>query len=404
MSVTLRRVLDEFNYKNPDQQIAIAKLLAYRGCVPDRFNKNELINKEKAIQLLDKSFSDLVEGCEWLVKVTQDSWLRKGFHKEGIGPDKDPVVNAQRWMKSESNTEEAAVHENRKLLKIFKVLGLMDRVSFRQMFADTPYYAAILGCVEEHAAERINFIEEDTRVVYYLTNPRGLFNDEPSLAPILASWFNRRFDVNVIQQVLDKHKDMRKSDKNWLKNLSGLKSEILEALGEKKWPHGKGWYEKNPEPFDKAASAEKRESLAGWPTAMDMVEYLLKRKQGQNSGKFQQIELLPVYSVREGRVANTEDTINDWFNLYGKDVLQHHDMYFVSNNSKGLHYIQFQDVVLQEALETLKHDRRCITVGPGADQISLSSATDVLAKIFYTKKGRIFENIWIDVRVLKSSF
>src|SRR3990167_2521407 len=128
MSVTLRRVLDEFNYKNPDQQIAIAKLLAYRGCVSDKFNKNELINKEKAIQLLDKSFTDLVEGVEWLVKVTQEAWLRKGFHKEGIGPDKDPVVNAQRWMKSEIETAETSTSEDRKLLKIFKVLGLMDRV------------------------------------------------------------------------------------------------------------------------------------------------------------------------------------------------------------------------------------------------------------------------------------
>lgn len=392
MPTSLRDVFSQLGYQDNDQQIALTKLAEIRGCFDGQI-KDSLISDEKAKELLTTQFApSLKQGIERLCDMTQKQWLRASFKKEGVGNGKDPVINVERWIDNNPTFFSKSIEQQ--LLGMFKTLGLVDTVRFPE---EKVAHVVVHGAMEDHASERINFIPDFSGRLYYMSNPRGLFNSEPSLAPLLASWFGRPEAVSVIQAVLDINKNIKSSDKHWLKNLDGLKSDILKALDEKTWPTGKGWYYRNPEPFELAAKAENRSSLAGWPTAVDMVEYLLQQKASREEGEFKNIEICPIYSVRSGRVANTEDNIADWYNLYGRQLPVNTTVVFVSNNSRSLHYIPFQDVILKKVLQTMAaavdHNLKVITVGPGANEISLSAATDVFAKIFYSKRPAILESL-----------
>jgi len=388
MPVSLSNVFDSFGYNKPAEQIALTKLAAYRGCFDKEGYENTLISDAKASELLEISFDSLENGINWLCEITQKKWLRSTFRKEGMGADKDPVINMERWQEI---AQSVAASEESVFSAIFNTLSLVEAVGWPLESAE---HVVIHGALENFVSERVHFLKNFTGHLYYMSNPRGLFNNEPSLAPILAHWFEKADVTAKIQSVLDKNKDMRASDKNWLKNLEGLKQEILDAIGESIWPTGKGYYYKNPEPFEQAAQAEGRQSLAGWPTAIDMVEYLIIKRQLKEPELFTNINLIPVYSVRQGKVATTENNMEDFYKNYAQHLPENTRIIFVSNNSQGLHYIHFQDVIAKETLRRLNaQPLDIITVGPAADKISLSAATDVFAKIFYTKRPEVLKTL-----------
>lgn len=393
MAIILRDVLSYFGYKTWQQQSAIIQLLYYRGCFPEQETKEEFILNGSASKYADMPFDSLENGVSWLCDITQKKFLRATFQKEGIGREKDPVVNLERWkvIDDELNLFQRDAKDV-ELLSIFRALELVDAVEATLPHPSTLDHVVIHGGLEKFAKERVGFLKsyglkDFSGNLYYMTNPRGLFNDEPSLAAILATWFGDTNLKPMIQTVLDKHKDPKASNKNWLKDLVGLKQEILAATGKIEWPTGKGWYYKNPEPFDKAATAESRQSLAGWPTAMDMIEHLVEQIKLEVPGHFTHISLIPIYSSRPNRVANTEDNIEDFYINHAQHFPANSYVVFISNNSLGLHYIPFQDVIARETLKKLNAQPLMIeTVGPGSENICLSAATDVLAKIFYTKR------------------
>lgn len=387
VTVLLQSVFSSFGYGNRKQHIALTKLLAYRNCFDLDEYKDKLITDEEANTLLEKSFDSIEAGIAWLCDVAQKKWLRASFQREGISKSIDPVVNVERW---QILNESVSASQEAEFLSIFKTLGLVDSVDWPE---EPVKHVVVHGGLENIVKERISFLKDFSGTLYYMSNPRGLFNNEASVAPILAHWFGKPDLELAIQEVLDKNKDLKTSDKHWLKDLKGLKKDILEATGEIEWPV-KGWYYNNHEPFDQAARSDGRHSLAGWPTAMDMVEYLIEQEKTINSEKFVHIRLLPVYSVRPGRVANTEDNIEDFYRNHAQHFPENTSVVFVSNNSIGLHYIPFQDVIAKETFKRLGAQQLHITtVGAGANKINLSAATDVYAKIFYSKRPGIISEI-----------
>lgn len=389
MSSTLREVFSSLNFNEASQHVAFVKLLAYRNCFEIEGQENRLISEEEAVPFLEKEFDTLEDGVKWLKDVTQKKWLRATFQKEGIGKAIDPTFNLERWSILEQSVSSA---EEEEFLNIFKVLNVIDAVEWPKL---TIEHVVIHGGLENIAKERISFLDSFSGNLYYMTNPRGLFNNEASLADILAEkWFEKSELKEAIQTVLNKNMDTRSSNKHWLKDLSGLKKDILSAIGEEQWPLDKGWYYKNPLPFNQAAEAESRESLAGWPTAMDLVEYLFEQEKLKKPGAFEYVNLIPIYSVRSGRVANTEDNIEDFYNSFAKDFPVNTPIVFVSNNSLGLHYILFQDIIAKEVLKRLDaKPLQIITVGPAANKVNLSAVTDVFAKIFYTLGNALLKQL-----------
>lgn len=391
----LKNVFDVFGYIEKEKQIALIKLAAYRGCFDESY-KNKIVPDEIAETLLSTQFENLEIGINWWVDTIDKKWLRSSFHQEGIAKGKDPDINVERW-RIEAKSAES--NEEYQLLALFKTLDLVDPVPIPE---EKVSHVVIHGGIEVYAKARVNFIRDFTGKLYYVSSPRGLFNDEPSLAPILASWFGKPESASVIQSVLNKHKNLKTSNKNWLRDLDGLKQEIIEAIGETAWPMGKGWYYKNPAPFDHNARAEGRQSLAGWPTAMDMIEYLIEQRRKREPENFNNIELNPVYSVRLGRVANTEDNAEDWYREYGQHLPSDEKVVFVSNNSEGLHYIHFQNEMVVNKLNDIAKEKNfnITTVGPGAKKISLSAATDVFAKIFFSKRPSVLKQVKVAAAAL----
>jgi hypothetical protein len=380
VTVLIKQVFDAFGYRDLPKQVALIRIAAYCGCFA-KTPKNKLVTDEEANQLLSIPFSSFTEGVNWVVDIFQKKMLRANRPKEGIGEDKNPIINVKRW--------DFALDDNHELLKLFKTLELVDTVSWPE---EKTSHVVLHGGISKFLLDRMNFINDFCGRLYYLTNPRGLFNDEAFLAEILADWFEMPNNISAIETVLSLHKDIRTSKKNWLQDLGDLKQEILIKLGVSSWPLNKGWYYKNPEPFDTAAKSERRQSLAGWPTVMDLVEYLLLSRAAKNHGCFNHIELIPIYSVRPGRVSNTEDTIEDWYTRYGQHLPKGTLVTFVSNNSNGLHYISYQDAITKKVISNIEptwKKIRYITVGLGSDEISLFSAADVIAKIFFSQRNEV---------------
>lgn len=394
MTILLGNIIDQCAYTLEEQKIALMKLAAYRGCFGEEY-KNKLIENTKAEEFLKKSFDSFEEGLNWWSVTIDNSWLRKSFQNESF-KNSDPTLNVARW---DVDAKAVDNHEERELLSLLEQLKLVHAVAWPK---EKVSHVIIHGAIEKFAQERVNFLEDFSGTLVVMTSPRGLFNDEPSLAPILAGWLveektieNIQKAIEIIQSVLDQHRDLKKSNKNWLKDLRGLKDEILQALkvlNITRWSTDKGAYHKNPEPFNKTAEDEKREAPADWPSSIDMVEYLLKQKQIVHPGKFKDVKLYPIYSVRPGRVATTEHNIEDWYDAFGRFLPKSPSpIVFVSNNSKGAHYIDYQHVITMETLQRLERSpgeltSRIHTVGAGATEIGLSAATDTLARIFFAKK------------------
>lgn len=406
MSATLEKVLNAYGYPREVQQIALVKLAAYSGCFGDKFKDKGVsdITDDEATELLKNSFAhSLAEGVKRWSELTDKHMLRKNFKRERVGEGEDPFTNLERWLAQPEKPKDDK--EGQAWVKAFNDLGLTTTVPWPKDSKKS--LVVIHGALEEHAKERLNFIPVIPEILLYATNPRMCFNSEfASFAEVVADWFKyegekRVAAIEIIKEVLIRNMDFRKSDKNWLKNPTGLQDEILQALGEKTWPTGKGAYYRNSEPYERSAKKEGRPSPAGIPAAIDMVELILRKRAIAEPGQRADFEVIPIYSLpEENRVATTKDNVEDVFKwllkLYGNEP-PFDKLIWISNND-NLHYINYQDVQVKLAWEELeeiygKMNVEIVTVGPGGDKINLLGGLDMLARQFYAQKPHILKNL-----------
>lgn len=363
-------VFSSFNLE-ARKQLALIKIAAFRGGLFDKNLKDQkLISDESALELLQQALFDSVqEGRLTWVVHTEQKWLRVNFKKEQ--ESKDPSIHIQRWMQ-ESKPEIAEYDQE--FVKMFKALGLLDECKW----ADGDISVAVIhGAPEEHLRERIKFIPQNFKgPAFIVTNARMLFKYEPSFAPIVASWF-----VKCCAQWKDRYEEavervqavLKSTDKEWLTDPQGMIQQILSKMEEKEWPKESAYY-RNPKPYEEDAKNGNRPSPAGLPTIHDLIEFLSKR------------EIKPVYSVAPKPPAITKDNARDL--ISGNYLPKNKPIIFISNNSKGLHYISYQDFMMKAALRELEetpgeYSHHVMTVGPGADCLNFPNGLDTFAKMFF---------------------
>ena len=279
----------------------------------DNFPSNEVAGKT----LNDLSFDSKFHALKWLLAVTQLKFLRSTFHKESLTAQKngDLSINIARW--NLIDQEQGKVNSD--FTEVLKSLNLLEGPKWPQV---TPSHVAIHGCIEKFVKESLKVLrppeKDKSYVVSYLTNPRGLFNNEESLPIILSNWFGDETLVEGITLALKSAKETQ----SWLKDLSDLKQHILESIGKKEWPKGKGWYyHKNDKSiYDESSKRDGRDSLQDWPTAMDMVDYYFQKNSEQYpQGSFKDVKLTSCLSTLP-KIANTADTVGIWLEQFGKNL------------------------------------------------------------------------------------
>jgi len=400
MPSLLKEVLDIFGYTKENQQIALVKLAAYRNCFGDSYKDRKIsdISDKEALELLKTPFESLIEGIKWWCDVTDKNWLRKNFKIESVGTNQDAFINVERWL---LQPEKPAINKDgQEILKIFRALKLVDSIELPE--EEKPDYFFIHGGLEKELKRRVGCLSQlrlpDGAVIRLGTNIRFLFNHETeAFAEIVAKFFGYTgeklvWGIKAITAVLEENIDFKTSNKNWLKDPKALQQAILDKLGEKEWYIDKGWYFKNRELYEEAAKNEKRPCVA-LPTAPDMLEHFIQKIALTEPGKFKNIKIVPVYSFRSGRVATTEDNIEDFLS---DEKIRNCTIAFISDN--GCHYVNYQDVITKETIKRLeetygKMNIKVITVGLGRNEINLLGGLDVLAKQFYSQKSSILKSL-----------
>lgn len=376
-------------------------------------HKDNIINDDEVDSLLKIQFSSLRKAFEWCLNITQAYFLRESFDLEGLGETKESTgVNVSRYNPKDEISVDTLEHKydryskEYQLYQCVKSLGLIDEIPIPDITNINHYI--IHACVEKFAKERILFLESVFANleknpslgfvnIYYPTNPRGLFNDEEALAPLLAEQFNMPEKQNLIQNVLTRHKDSKDS-KSWTRDLSGLKKEILAAVGVEIWPEfpESFYYDKNNRiAYDTRAQSEGRESLKDWPTATDMVRYHLRCFSVKYPNAFKKIQLIEIIgSGKNGKIANTEDLTQAWIDQIGKNITTPENVVFISDNT--MHAIDFQKRIVEPLFQSSNITMYC--VGPGAKKFSIAMALDSLTKTLYaiaptvSKKFELFSS------------
>jgi len=447
-AATLSHALSLVGYKTRIQQLAFVKLMAYRDCfsrlpipsveskeitTPQRqridraesarktanlkdsypHHKDSIIDDSEASFLLNTNFKSLNDAFEWLLNITQAKFLRESFDFEGIGKDREKTgVNLVRYNpKDEISVEDLEHKYDRQgkeyhLYQLIKMLGLIDEFSFPK--EQDIKHIVIHACIEKFAKERIAYLESIFQklngkeqsgevVIYYPTNPRGAFNDETALADCITKQFGDLKLKPKIQQVLDLHKDSKDS-KTWTRDLTGLKKEILEAVGKTEWPtFPESFYYRNAEAYDVKAKIDGRESLRDFPVGTDIINYhicKLMEKYPNAAKKIKVVEIIG--SGKDGKIANTKDLIQAWYEVSGKTIFSrcgHGEILpvaFVSDNT--MHAILNQDTVVKNIFHGIKNIE-VITVGPGARKFSVAMALDGLTKTIFSIAPEVKENI-----------
>lgn len=161
--------------------------------------------------------SSLDEARVQLCFYTESYWLRSTFNMEKGGNNNQlPAIHVHRWLEKNENPSDIQTQ----LIPVFSKLGLVDEVKWPE---EKVSHVVVHGALELYASARIKALSDFEGDLIYMTNPRMLFNWEPSFAPILASWFDNWFDrqelaIQRIKAVLDQHIDLKTSDKNWLQS------------------------------------------------------------------------------------------------------------------------------------------------------------------------------------------
>lgn len=459
--LTLRDILVLVNYNDNKKELeknelyAWVKLLAYCGCFdkPNEEEKSEIeqsprikklireifpiwkriglnesnpnycntiINDDETRRILEiPVFHSYKPAYEWLRDITQIHLLRKYFDREGLTREKEQAGLYPLQMLEEKtiNIDEAKKADPHsiphKLYQIANSLHLLDHEPWPTQCQVN--HIVMLGHIDKYVHECVDFLHDFHGTLYYLTGPRGLFNQEESLAAILAEWYEMPEKVDIIQKVLDKHKSIKDS-KQWTMDLTALKLEIMEALQVTYWPKApQSYYWKDKDTFDKAADELKREHLdclgGPWPVAMDMVAHRIKQRQMKCPGLFKNINLVQV--VTKGRVQklpSIDDTIQTWYDRYGHDLLEKNEnpIFVACSLSHRLPYvvntllnkIAYVDALKKQALnnkihrfieskKSLFNKSHVEVIGPAAKELNMVMALDALAKLIFSMDKNI---------------
>lgn len=394
--ITLRDVLIFLGHQNEKEYDAYSNLL-YAAT--------------HSIKLLDRAFSSLHEGFLWLSDFEDQYLLRKEFKNEGTGKDKEiSGINTLRWnVQNEIKIEEIEKTDhnslNYKLYQSAKELGFIQSSPW-------PHHIKIKSVVlicsmERFAKERIDFISHFKGDVYALSGARGLFNNEPSLAFILAIWFKKYDKVNLIQEVLAEHSDPN-DPLQWTLNLTGLKRKLSTKLGETNWPSAPdSYYYRHKKLYDAAAKASGREMLdcdgGPWPVTMDMVAY--------HCNPLKSINLIPVIAIgKDNKLATMDDTIRTWYLQYGREIISKGEkpLFVMCNN---MHILPFAKIAIQnntncqheiiqyqmlnqlaafgKSTDSKNEFDKILVAGPAAKIFNLKNIFDAMAKSLYPLRRHI---------------
>lgn len=312
----------------------------------------QFINDEQAEMLLTTPFPSLEMASTWLIALLEMNFRRSSYDDEGVGSDKEKTaVNTQLW-----NTQDCVnIDEIPQLNK--RVAILYDYFKAMKLFDASPWpseknvkHVVVFSSMAKFVQDLVNFLPqfklEDDVTIYFLSGPRGLFNQEAPLAAILADWFDVPDKLSVIQAVLDEHRAF--SDPlNWTRNLSGLKQKILSAIGKASWCNAKGnWYNLHADLCESHTNASGMESLKGWPLAIDMFDYLIKKRG---------IQVRLVWAPgrgQEGRLATTADLLQVWYKQYGKKLYaQHQRVVFVASPDANRSFHTLRNITSNKSLE-----------------------------------------------------
>lgn len=350
--------------------------------------------RETPPSLNENIFSDAATGIDWLVQSLNTHYLLSDFHKT-LFPPKNGSIRYSLFGSSKSLEK-----------KGFKALGLFQESPWP--IRDEVGHVILLGEMEEVIRSRVKFMRDFRGNLYYLSNPRGLFNHEGSLASILAEWFELEGAEEVIQAVLNQHIDSQKTNKNWIGDLSGLKDLILKALCKEysltdlAWPQGKGHYyyealsskiEGRENLYETAAKIEGRESLAGWPTSIDMLNLYLKAER-ESGGRFQKVNLVPVLAVGPGKPATMKDCFNQWIKLH-KLTIPNEALVVIVSGNPITHSLLYSKAVIESALKPDNTQFTTIIVGPASKKLNKMRALSEFSKCFYERRPRILQEMLV---------
>lgn len=451
---TLKELFTVINYKKPEEQRAIIKLIAYcdgfkkptlsdckseyditnqrrldflknatdlwkKSTLKENYShhRNNIINDAEADNLLETNFPNLENAFNWLYNISELHFLHDEFFVEGVGVEKEKNgINTKRWDKS--------------LLKEFKEVDpdLLQCAKYLNLVQDRPLpktseikHIVLIGHLDEVIKNRVAFLPEFKGTIYFLMGPRGLFNFESSLAPILAEWFRFPEKEKIIQDVLNKHQG--NDSLQWTMNLSGLKKEISSALGltEQDWPKNKkSYYYKDKEIYDAAADEAKRERLdcldGPWPVGSDMFMFYLNK----HFKNLDEINIIPVIAKgKNGRLTGINDTLEIWHDRYGKKLFSvgENPLFITSNETAALphllnaviHRSVYQDDIVRfkfgkkadkfiEQVEeknnpSLYELNQLIIAGPGSNKFNLNMILDSFAKAIFCIKSNFSQLI-----------
>ncbi|MDP3705364.1 MAG: DUF294 nucleotidyltransferase-like domain-containing protein [Legionellaceae bacterium] len=387
-------------YITKKQQVAFMQLLV--NCcafepllqVPVAKTKETFFSKNLAMH--SDLFLNFQDGLQWLVTTLNEHLLLTDFHKKTAHVQK---VYSDQLRKLPTNIEQ---HKKR-LPKILKTLGMLQGNSWPNQ--DEIGHVVLLGEMEDVIMSRLQFIEDFQGDLYYLTNPRGLFNHEPSLAAILAAWFELDGAQHTIQNVLNKHRNISNSNKNWLHDLAGLKDEILIALQTNfgllslQWPVGKGHYyyeylassiEQRENIYDMAAKIDNRTPISDWPTSVDMVNYHLTQARS-SKGRFTRVNLIPVLAMGENKPATIYDSFKEWCRLYQQNIPDQALLVVVSGNERNHAFLYNKAVIESQLANNTRFNT--VIVGPSADKIYYQRALSEFSKSLYQRQRSILDQV-----------
>lgn len=450
--IVLRDILALIHYQTEAECIAYVQLLAYRGAfqnpilgierkieqapilatfgtesfsvwrklgLHDEYptHLHQIISEREAIEFLQLSFDSLEEGYKWLLNVTNLFFLRETFWNEGIRSHNahNSSINTKRWLTSGPEENPLVINSLYDCAERLHLTGGQPWPTNK-----TSNHVVLFGGLEHIVKTRIDFIEAFSGTLYYLTGPRGLFNYEPTLAPILSQWFGMPEKIATIQAVLDQYQDSN-TTMQWTMNLSALKTEILTAVGADTWPLApQSYYYQNQHEYDLHAIQQNWEPLnclgGPWPVAMDLVDFYMKKRSWN-----QNVRLIPIVALgTNGHLAGVSDELELWYKNYGRTLLLigEHPIFVTCNKvhalphvlSNIMHHDDYQRSLTQQNLlnkanlyryGTRRHEHdfqisnQITIVGPKASMqdFNIQHALDSLAKEVFSLQPIIKKSI-----------
>ena len=409
-------VLARLGYLKQEQQFDYIRLLGITGALPEEVlstcPQDRLMLYEEASSVLENlRFESDKKAFDWLLPATQDKWTRKTQNQEGAGGTADAKL--ARWFMHDSGL----IAQNKEVLQsIVRNLGFFEGTTWQE--AVTPNEVLLMGGLEEQIGERLEALEQLVQAspvigkeisLSYLTGNRGVFNFEPSLAPMLAEeWFKDESLEPAIRKVLSENKkDWKDGRVQQLQLLilaaiekrdveggviltmsdamelvssldAGVSNPKVQEILDANWPR-EGFYYDAPEKYI-------AQPTAGWPVATDLVAYRLKQMQKQAPGLYDHFRVVPIVANgKNGRLANTADTVEQWMLERGNDLLTRSTgPALVASLSSQPHAMYMHET----AVPMLPKDFRLVTVSVTPKKpVLVTTAIDVATRLLYTVKG-----------------